>query len=58
MTDRTLAAIKASSLLLEAYCQAESCKHFFVFDLDQLIAIVGPDYAVPEIVPDITWAAR
>jgi hypothetical protein len=34
MTDWTLAAIKASHLSLEAYCQTEGCKHFFVFDLD------------------------
>jgi hypothetical protein len=24
-----------------------------VFDLDRLIEIVGPDYAVPEIIPDM-----
>jgi hypothetical protein len=53
MTNWTLAAIKANNLVLEAYCQAKDCKHFFVFDLDQLIAIVGPDYSVPEIIPNM-----
>jgi hypothetical protein len=53
MTDWTLAAIKANNLSLEAYCQTEGCKHFFVFDLDRLTALAGPDYAVPEIIPDM-----
>jgi hypothetical protein len=51
VTDWTLAAIKANNLVLEAYCQTESCKHFFVFDLDRLIEIAGPDYMIPEIIP-------
>jgi hypothetical protein len=53
MTDWTLAAIKTSNLSLEACCQAEGCRNFFVFDLDRLIARVGPDYIVPEIIPDM-----
>jgi hypothetical protein len=53
MASWTLAAIKANNLSLEAYCQTRDCKHFFVFDLDRLIEIVGPDYAVPEIIPDM-----
>jgi hypothetical protein len=53
MTDWTLAAIKANNLVLEAYCQTEGCKHFFVFDLDRLIEIAGPDYMIPEIIPDM-----
>jgi hypothetical protein len=51
MTDWTLATIKANNLSLEAYCQTEGCKNFFVFDLDQLIARAGPDYIVPEVIP-------
>ena len=51
MTDWTLAAIKASRLSLEGYCQAEGCKHFCVFDLDRLIELAGPDYIIPEIIP-------
>ena len=54
MTDWTLAAIKASNLSLEGYCQNQRCKHFFVFNLNRLIAIAGPDYIVPEIIPGMT----
>jgi hypothetical protein len=51
MTDWTLAAIKANNFSLEAYCQDEGCKIFFVFDLDRLIGLAGPDYIIPEIIP-------
>lgn len=51
MTDWTLAAIKANDLSLEAYCQTEGCKHFFVFDIDRLIELAGPGYTIPEIIP-------
>ena len=34
-----------------ALCEAESCRHMFVFDLDALIAGVGPDYALDDIPP-------
>jgi hypothetical protein len=44
MTNWTLAAVKTNNLSLEAYCQAEGCKNFAVLDLDQLIALAGPDY--------------
>jgi hypothetical protein len=53
MTDWTLATIKTNNLSLEGHCQAEGCKNFFVFDLDRLIALAGPDYIVPEIIPDM-----
>ncbi len=53
MTNWTLAAIKAKNLMLEAYCQTEDCRHFFVFDLDRLIEIAGPNYMIPEIIPDM-----
>jgi len=53
MTDWTLAAIKARNLALEGYCQTAGCKHFFVFDLDRLIAVAGPDYIVPDVIPDM-----
>jgi hypothetical protein len=53
MSEWTLAAVKANNLSLEAYCQTEGCKHFFVFDLDRLIAIAGAEYVVPDIIPDM-----
>lgn len=53
MTGWTLTAIKARNLSLEGYCQTEGCKHFFVFELDRLIAIAGPDYVVPDFIPDM-----
>jgi hypothetical protein len=51
MTGWTLAAVKARNLSLEAYCQNDGCKRFYAFDLDQLIAGVGADYAVSDIPP-------
>ena len=53
MSDWTLAAINANNLSLEAYCQTEGCRHFFVFDVDRLIALAGPDYVMPEIIPEM-----
>ena len=53
MTGWTLGQIKASNLTLEGYCQTEGCGHFFAFDLDALIARAGPDFAVPEFIPDM-----
>ena len=54
MTDWTLGAIKARNLALEGYCQTEGCKRFFTFDVDRLIALAGPDYLVPDFIPDMT----
>ena len=48
---RTLAAIKHRNLALEGYCQTEGCGHFYVFNVDELIASAGADYLVPEIIP-------
>ena len=56
MSGWTLAGVKARNLELEAYCQAEGCKRFYTFDLESLIAGVGPDYAVSDI-PQMTCAA-
>jgi hypothetical protein len=53
MTDWTLASIKSRNLALEGYCQTEGCKRFFTFDLDRLIGLAGPDYIVPDFIPDM-----
>ena len=56
-TSWTLLAIKQRNLVLEGYCQNDGCGHFYVFDVDRLIASVGPEYLVPEILPDIACTA-
>jgi len=53
-TTWTLAAIKQLNLALEGYCQTEGCGHFYMFNVDNLIASAGPDYVVPEILPGVT----
>jgi hypothetical protein len=37
----------------KGYCQTEGCGHFYVFNVDHLIASAGPDYLVPEILPGV-----
>jgi len=49
MSDWTLGAVKSRNMEIVALCEAESCRHMFVFDLDALIAGVGPDYALDDI---------
>jgi uncharacterized SAM-dependent methyltransferase len=49
MSDWTFGALKARNMALEAYCQNPSCRRFYVFDLDNLIAEMGPDYLVSDI---------
>ena len=49
----TLGAIKQRNLAVEGYCQTEGCRHFYVFNVDDLIASAGPDYLVPEILPGV-----
>jgi len=56
MTGWTLGAVKARKFALEAYCQSEDCRRFYVFDLDRLIASVGAGFAVSDI-PQMTCAA-
>ena len=51
MSDWTLGAVKARNLQLEASCKAPDCGHFYVFDLDRLIASVGADYPLSGIPP-------
>jgi hypothetical protein len=51
MSDWTLGAIKARNMEIVALCQQESCRHLFVFDLDQLIEGIGSDYKVGDIPP-------
>jgi hypothetical protein len=53
LTTWTLGAIKRRNLALEGYCQTPGCGHFYVFDIDKLIALAGPDYRVPTILPDV-----
>jgi hypothetical protein len=54
MSDWTLGAVKARNMEIVALCEQESCRHMFVFNLDQLIEGVGPDYQVADI-PPIKW---
>jgi len=56
-TSWTLGAVKERNLALEGYCVTKGCGHFYVFNVDQLIASAGEDYLVPEIVPGIVCTA-
>ena len=49
MSEWTLGAVQARGMQLEASCKNESCRHFYVFELDRLIGMVGADYAVSDI---------
>ena len=53
MSDWTFSAVKARNMAVEAYCQNASCRRFYVFDIDKLIAALGPDYLVA-IFPNCT----
>jgi hypothetical protein len=53
LTSWTLSAIKDRGLALEGYCQTVGCGHFYVFNVDDLIASAGSGYVVPEILPGI-----
>jgi hypothetical protein len=52
-TTWTLAAIKARGFQLEGQCVAPGCGWFAIFDLDGLIEAAGPDYVMPELIPDV-----
>ena len=49
MTGWTFSSVKVQNLTLEAYCRNDSCRRFYIFDLDQLITTMGPDYLVSDI---------
>jgi hypothetical protein len=51
MSDWTLGGVKARNMEIVALCDAESCRHMFVFDLEALIEGVGPDYKLGDIPP-------
>jgi hypothetical protein len=51
MSDWTLGAVKARNMEIVALCEAESYRHMFVFNLDELIDGVGPDYKLDDIPP-------
>jgi hypothetical protein len=51
MSDWTLGAVKARNMAINALCEQETRRHLFVFNLDALIAGVGPDYALDDIPP-------
>jgi len=51
MSDWTLGAVKARNMEINALCDQEGCRHLFIFNLDQLIEGVGPDYAIADIPP-------
>ena len=50
----TLGAIRERGLRLEAVCRTPGCGWFGTFDVDQLIAGLGPDYELPEHGPGLT----
>ena len=49
--------IKERNLALEGYCVTKGCGHFYVFNVDNLIASAGEDYLVPEIIPGMVCTA-
>jgi hypothetical protein len=51
MTGWTLRKVKASFFDLEAHCENEDCRRFYVFDLDPLIEGMGADFPLEEIPP-------
>jgi len=50
----TLGAILRRDMRLEGTCTTTGCGRFVVFDLDQLIAGLGADDAIPNLVPGVT----
>ena len=56
-TTWTLGAIKQRNLALEGHCVKKGCGHFYVFNVNQLIASAGADYLVPEIIPGMACTA-
>jgi len=52
-TTWTLGAIKARGFQLEGQCLDPGCGWFAIFDLDGLIEAAGPDYVMPELIPDV-----
>ena len=51
MSDWTLGAVKERNMEIVTLCEQEGCRHLFVFNLDQLIEGVGPDYPLADIPP-------
>jgi hypothetical protein len=49
----TLSAIRQLNLQLEAYCRSPGCGWFALFDLDQLIKDLGPEFELPADGPDM-----
>ena len=56
LTSWTLGAIKERDLSVEGYCLSVRCGHFYVFNIDNLIASAGADYVMPEILPGVACA--
>ncbi len=48
-----LGGIREMNLELEAACETPGCGYFVSFNVEQLIAQVGPDYWLPENGPGI-----
>ena len=51
LTTWTLAAIKASGMVLEGACETAGCNEFARFNIDGLISSFGAEWLVPEILP-------
>ena len=53
-TTWTLGAIKARGLDLAGKCSQAGCGGFASFDLDGLIEAAGPEYVMPELIPEVS----
>ncbi len=51
MSEWTLGQVRTRGMALEAYCSNETCRRFYVFDLDTLIEQAGVDFRVNDIPP-------
>lgn len=53
----SLGAIRERGLALEAACRTPGCGRFVMFDLDALIARLGPDHPLPDDGPGLACEA-
>jgi len=54
MSELTLGGIKERGMGLDGCCVTETCRAWYGFDLDRLIRDLGPDWVLPEFVPEFT----
>ena len=51
MSEWTLGLVKAQGMALEAYCPNTTCRQFYAFNLDTLIAGAGAEFRIADIPP-------